>query len=195
MVYSIRIIIYFYQEGIAFMTVIRLDREKYDYYPLCYEYETNEYYSVARKSDKNQMSLEFSRKPLKETLKFSNTDTLFQDYWQNPEAYAIEIDGILAGILELDFEEWNSRVRLTQLLVDKKYRKMGIGKALMNFAKNLATEQGYRILVLETQNTNVPAIDFYFSQGFEFCGSNVFFYSNDDIGENEVMLEMAFLID
>ncbi len=177
------------------MTVISLDREKYDYFPLCYEYSTNEYYKVTKCCNKDKFSLEFVRMPLQETLHFSNTDTLFQEYWNYPEAYGIEIDGKIAAFMELDFEDWNSRVRVTQLLVLKEYRKKGLGKALLDFAKKIAYERDYRMLLLETQNTNVPAIDFYISQGFSFCGSNVYFYSNDDIGENEVMLEMAYLID
>ena len=31
--------------------------------------------------------------------------------------------------------------------------------------------------------------------GFRFCGGNTFFYSNSDIEDDEVMLEMAFLAD
>ena len=64
----------------------------------------------------------------------------------------------------------------------------------MDFVKDYARREDYRIITLETQNTNTPAIDFYFKMGFAFCGSNIYFYSNDDIGENEVMLEMAFTL-
>ena len=176
------------------MTIISLDREKYDYFPLEYNYSTNEYYKVTKNVNKDKFSLEFERMTLPDVLNFSNTDTLFQDYWNAPEAYGIEVDGKIGAFLELDFDEWNSRVKITQILVLEKYRKKGLGKMLIDFAKKVATERDYRIIVLETQNTNVPAIDFYISQGFSFCGSNIYFYSNDDIGENEVMLEMAFLI-
>ena len=61
--------------------------------------------------------------------------------------------------------------------------------------KDIAKEREYRIIVLEAQNYNVPAIDFYLSQGFKFCGGNVYFYSNEDIEDDEVMLEMAYLVD
>ena len=177
------------------MEIKRLDREEYDYYVLEYRYSSREYYKVSVNQSKEQMSVTFSREKLQETRFFENADTLFQDYWNAPEAYAV-FDGTEKPVafLELDFEEWNSRVRITQLLVDENKRRKGYGKALVDFAKRVALERDYRIVVLETQSNNVNAIDFYFSQGFRFCGSNIYFYSNDDIGENEVMLEIAYLL-
>ena len=65
---------------------------------------------------------------------------------------------------------------------------------LFDFVKDFAVKEDYRVITLETQNTNVPAIDFYLKMGFTFSGTDLFFYSNDDIGENEVMLRMAFLL-
>ena len=175
------------------MEITRLEREKYDYYVLEYRYSSSECYKASANQSKEQMSVTFTREKLPETRFFENADTLFQDYWTAPEAYAVT-DGAEkpAAFLELDFEEWNSRVRITQLLVDENKRRKGYGKALVDFAKRTARERDYRMVVLETQSNNVNAIDFYFSQGFRFCGSNIYFYSNDDIGENEVMPEMAY---
>lgn len=175
--------------------IVSLDREKYDYFPLEYKYETNSHYVVKSVSSKEKMSLELVRENYESPRRFENTDTLFQPYWTCPEAYAIrDDDGNLCGFVEFDFEDWNSRMRMTQLLVPTEHRKKGYGKKLMDFAKQIAKERDYRIIVLETQNTNTPAIDFYLSQGFEFCGGNIYFYSNEDINDDEVMLEMAYLM-
>ena len=82
-------------------------------------------------------------------------------------------------------EDFNS---LTQLIVHESQEAIFFmnGQALDLFGAGRHT--------LETQNINVPAIDFYLRMGFTFCGTNLFFYSNDDVGENEVMIEMAFLL-
>ena len=40
----------------------------------------------------------------------------------------------------------------------------------------------------ETQTTNVPAIDFYRSVGFEVGGIDLSYYSNDDVQAGEVAL-------
>ncbi len=177
------------------MEIKSLDRQEYDYFLLEYKYSTSERYRVNTVQTKQVMSLEFVREKLPKTLYFENNDTLFQEYWDNPEAYGIfDKDGNLCAVVEVAFEEWNNRMRLTQLLVYEPYRRKGFGKRLMDFAKSMARERDYRIIVVETQTNNVNAIDFYASQGFKFCGSNIFFYSNDDIGEDEVMLEMAYLV-
>ena len=177
------------------MEIVELDKKEYDYFELNYHYETNEYYKVTSKSDKNEMSVKFERCAFPEKVVYDNTDTLFQEYWNNPRAFGVQDEnGEMVAFLEFDTEEWNNRLIMTQLLVKEECRGKGVGKMLVDFVKDFAAREDYRIITLETQNTNVPAIDFYLKMGFRFCGSNIFFYSNDDIGENEVMLEMAITL-
>ena len=157
------------------MKISELDKSQYDYYVLHYRYTTDSRYVVSQNSDKNSFSVKFERQ-----------------YYKTP---VTDENGNLVGFLELDFEDWNSRVRITQLLVDESLRRKGYGKMLMDFAKDIAKDRDYRMLILETQSRNTPAIDFYLSQGFVFSGTNLHFYSNDDISEDEVMLELAYFID
>jgi len=179
---------------VLFTEIKSLDRQKYDYFVLEYNYDADYIYDVTEQSSKECMGVKFERRKLDETRHFSNSDTLFQEYWQAPEAYGI-FDGEdkLCAVIELDFEEWNNRMRITQLLVYEDHRGEGLGKALMEFAKNTASRRDYRMIVVETQSNNTRAVDFYMSQGFVFSGTNIHFYSNDDISENEVMLELAYL--
>ena len=51
-----------------------------------------------------------------------------------------------------------------------------------------ASKEGFRVLVCETQTTNVPAIDFYRSVGFEVGGIDLSYYGNDDVQAGEVAL-------
>lgn len=177
------------------MEIVELDRKEYDYFELHYHYETDEYYEVVSKSTKEEMSVKFLRKKFPEKVVYDNIDTLFQEYWNNPRAFGVkDDDGSIVAYLEFDTEEWNNSLVMTQLLVKEECRGKGVGRMLVDFVKDFAIREDYRIITLETQNTNIPAIDFYFKMGFEFCGSNIFFYSNDDIGENEVMLEMAITL-
>lgn len=178
------------------MEIISLDKKEYDYFPLNYHYVTEEYYSVKSHSGKEGFGVSFERQRLEKPLEYNNTDTLFQEYWNNPRAFGVkDDDGKIVAYLEFDTVEWNSTLVMTQLLVDESQRGKGIGKMLFDFVKDFARQEDYRIITLETQNTNVPAIDFYLKMGFTFCGTNIFFYSNDDIGENEVMIELAYLVD
>lgn len=178
------------------MHMSALDRENYDYFELHYRYTTAEHYTVAVGDGKDAMSLTLTREPYAVPRVMENTDTLYQDYWTDAEAYAVcGKSGEVLGYVEFAPEEWNSRLRMTQLLVLPEYRGTGAGKFMVNFVKQTAAERGYRVIVLEAQNYNVPAIDFYRSQGFRFCGGNVYFYSNSDVEDDEVMLEMAYLVE
>lgn len=175
--------------------IVSLDRQEYDYFPLHYHYVTGEYYKVLKTENDSSFGVSFERCAFENLREYDNTDTLFQEYWKNPRAFGVKgNDGKIIAFLEFDTEEWNNRLIITQLLVEESYRGKSIGTMLIDYVKDYATREDYRIITLETQNTNVPAIDFYKKAGFTFCGTNLFFYSNDDIGENEVLIEMAYLL-
>ena len=50
------------------------------------------------------------------------------------------------------------------------YRKHGVGRALMEKAKQIAKEQGYQGLYLQAQDNNLAACLFYLNTGFEIGG-------------------------
>jgi streptothricin acetyltransferase len=58
----------------------------------------------------------------------------------------------------------------------------------------ISRETGLRAIVCETQNTNVPAIDFYRHIGFTLEGIDLSFYTNDDYLNGEVAIFMKKLI-
>jgi ribosomal protein S18 acetylase RimI-like enzyme len=47
-----------------------------------------------------------------------------------------------------------------------------------------------RIMVCETQNTNIPAIRFYRRMGFRLEGINFSLYSNEDWPDGEIAIAM-----
>ena len=100
-------------------------------------------------------------------------------------------NGKLIAAIELFHEKWAKRIRVTELWVDEKARRRGIGSELMTFAKQKTQESDCRMLILETQSCNVAAIDFYRSQGLELVGVLTCDYQNDDIERKEVRFEMG----
>jgi ribosomal protein S18 acetylase RimI-like enzyme len=54
--------------------------------------------------------------------------------------------------------------------VDEKHRMVGVGTRLVEELTHLARDLKLRVVVCETQNTNVPAIEFYRKAGFELDG-------------------------
>ena len=117
--------------------------------------------------------------------------TLAPEYFRPCEVYGIYDRGLLAGLIELHKEDWNGRMRITELLVFEPFRKKGFGGALLEAAKEKAKEAGCRGMVLETQSCNLAAIACYRKHGFRFIGLDSTCYTNEDVSRKEVRLEMG----
>lgn len=100
-----------------------------------------------------------------------------------------------AGIMVIQHMKWNNTLLIHNLYVDKQFKRKGIGSALFEIAKKRARELGVRMITLETQTSNYPAIQFYLKNGFQFIGLNLNSYSNEDIKKKEVRIEMGYLIE
>lgn len=177
------------------MEVVELKRKQYQDYELVFEYETDEHFAVSVMRTDNGFSLDIKREKLGKTVKKRFAENLFQSYLVKPGVYAVEEDGKPVAFLEVDREFWNNRLRITDLAVYPEYRRRGYGKALVDKAKEIARKEKFRAVFLDTHTCNTKAIDFYLSQGFEFCGIDTSYYSNTDIARKEVWIELAFLFD
>ena len=177
------------------MVITPLPRTEYEYFELHYTYTARENYVPRLSDEKEDFSVSFHREALPIPYHHESYDAMCSD-WKDSEAFGISLREGEApvGYLEVWTEEWNGRLRICNLLIREGFRGRGLGQALIEHAKKLAAERGLRCVVLETQSCNVPAIDFYRKCGFRFAGTNLYFYSNEDIREDEVMMEMVFLI-
>jgi ribosomal protein S18 acetylase RimI-like enzyme len=70
---------------------------------------------------------------------------------------------------------------ITDVVVAPIWRRKGVGSALLDQARQWAVERGTRMLFFEMQSKNYPAIMLAQNQGYEFCGYNDHYYSNQDI--------------
>jgi len=96
----------------------------------------------------------------------------------------------LVGIVIAEQESWNRSLWVWEFCVAETHRRRGIGKQLMEALADKAKEAGMRVIVCETQNYNVPAIEFYRKVGFEIEGIDLSYYSNRDMMEGEVAIFM-----
>ena len=120
-------------------------------------------------------------------------DSLYQDHWEHAEAYGVVSDaGEMMACIEVCPEEWSNRLMITELWVSEELREKGVGKRLMNKAKEVAMQQNRRAIILETQSCNTKAIGFYLSQGFELIGFDTCCYTNNDIGRREVRINLGY---
>ena len=105
-------------------------------------------------------------------------------------SYGAYHHGQLVAFAISEVNDWNRSLRIWEFQVMEDYRGHGIGRALMERVISKAVESKLRIIVLETQNTNVPAIRFYRRLGFMLEGLDLSLYTNEDMESGEVAFFM-----
>lgn len=92
--------------------------------------------------------------------------------------------GRVVGFCVGRVERWHRSLSVWELGVAGSHRRRGIGRRLLEGAADLGRREGCRVLVCETQNTNVAAIAFYRSAGLELHGIDLSYYTNEDLCES-----------
>lgn len=98
------------------------------------------------------------------------------------------LEGQAHGLLTWRRMAWNDTLWLVDIRIHPAARRCGAGSALVDFLKQVATEQKVRGIAVETQINNYPALSFYRRQGFEIVGFNDHLYANDDLQRQDVAL-------
>ena len=161
------------------------------------EYTSKEYYDVnmQRTDDGFQISIQKKKftKPFIHSLEDCEyQDKLYEDWWEDAEAFGIIEDNKLLAAIEICPESWTNRLIITELFVDEKLRGQGYGKKLLDIAKRITVEKNYRTLILETQSSNINAVDFYLHAGFTLIGFDSCCYTNTDLERKEIRLNMGW---
>ena len=76
----------------------------------------------------------------------------------------------MVGFALLSHYKWNNSFWIENFRVSQHHQRRGIGNILMEAVRTLAHENHARLVGLETQSTNFPAIQFYKQCGFEISG-------------------------
>ncbi len=155
------------------------------------KYLTSGYFDLAVSRGCECWRVELTLRPLEKTIEKNYQGKLFEDHIEEPRVFAAMLNNRQVGWIELSYHKWNNTMRVWELLVEEEFRGKGLGTALMKHAVKVAKERRARVLVLETQTCNVPAISFYLKFGFELIGFDTAAYSNEDIEKKEVRLELG----
>lgn len=174
-------------------SIQQLSREHWENCKLYFPIESNSCYDVSVCPKEGGYTISLDCKPLIPARKIDYPIELFSSYFEHQEVYGVVQDNQLLAVIEIAKEDWNQRLRITELAVDVSLRRQKIATALMNLAKKRARELNCRSIVLEAQTWNEVALGFYFSQGFKLCGLDTNCYSNHDIEDQNVRLELAFV--
>lgn len=174
--------------------IVELPQNEYKDYRLEYSYMTKYYYHVSVKQ-RQDIKVIIKRKRLLKKQEKTFTDFLYQNYIEQPRAFGIFDKKKLIAVIEGSIESWNNRYRIWNFLVDKKYRRDGLGKQLFDHIVGIAKELKARAIVLECQSCNDPAISFYLSRGMHFIGLDTINYTNHDIEKKEVRIELGMRLE
>lgn len=180
--------------------IIHLPKDEWKGYVIPMEYTANNYYDVKITQNTKGFRVGFTKKSHKTPFVRSWLDNpnpqdfLYADWWEKAWAWGVVEDGRLKAVIETVPEEWSNRLRITELWVEKDLRGKGVVKRLMNIAKEQARLERRRAIILETQSCNEKAIGFYLSQGFSLIGFDACCYSNRDIKNKEVRLELGYFL-
>jgi ribosomal protein S18 acetylase RimI-like enzyme len=102
---------------------------------------------------------------------------------------------LLVGLALAEPHHWNRSLLVWEFLVHQRYRGHGTGSRMMERVIERGREAGFRVIVCETQNTNVPAIRFYRRMGFQIDSVDLSLYSNHDIARDDVAIFMKLHLD
>ncbi len=90
--------------------------------------------------------------------------------------YIAHADGQAAGIVLLNVEAQRSVAQIVNIIVGRQFRRYGIGTLLLRCAADWARNNGCWAILLEIENVNYPAIQFYLRNGLEVWSINRYFY-------------------
>lgn len=100
-------------------------------------------------------------------------------------------EGELQGWVIGEHRTWNNSFYIENILVNQKHRRQGVAVMLIKKAIKEARRLNCRVVELETQNTNYPAIQLYRRMGFNITGLNTRLYDQSD----EIALFMSLDIE
>jgi GNAT superfamily N-acetyltransferase len=113
----------------------------------------------------------------------------YSSYISNPQksAYLAYADGQLAGQIEVK-KHWHNYAWIDDFLVDVHFRRHGVGRALMQKAVDWTRARNLPGIMLETQDVNVQACQFYENFGFGLYGFDTHLYKGFNPDTDEIAL-------
>jgi ribosomal protein S18 acetylase RimI-like enzyme len=179
--------------------MIRIDKltqfDRTRYRELTAGYTSSEKYMVWKSETEDETHITMKLQPLDPPyVKRFGWDDDLEDYLEGVLKEGLSLGAFdrkrLVGIAIAERREWNNSLWVWDFHIDAKYQGQGLGTRLMSAVITKAENEGFRVIVCETQNTNVPAIRFYRKLGFEVDGIDLTHYPEKEIRMGEVAVFM-----
>ncbi|WP_274310135.1 GNAT family N-acetyltransferase [Solibacillus daqui] len=168
-------------------------------YPLgkkvIFSYQSEKYYKIHSENKGHLQTFTLTEEEFEIPFIKEREEEIFEPYKEGSEVYLAQFNNEEAAIMVIQKMEWNNTLYIHDLYVNEGFKQKGIGQSLIELAKKRATKLGVRAIVLESQTSNYPAIQFYLKNGFQLVGFNLISYSNEDVKNHEVRIELGFLLE
>lgn len=163
-------------------------------------YSSTAVYEVSKDEDDSQITISLNlielHTPYEKKWKFSKEmESHYCRVIEHGLSLGVYDGDKLVGIAIVEKQEWNRTLWIWEFHIDPNYHMRGLGKQLMDQLETIGRKAGCRVMVCETQNTNVPAIRFYRKVGFEVGAIDLSYYTNKDMTDFEVAVFMKRFID
>jgi ribosomal protein S18 acetylase RimI-like enzyme len=110
-----------------------------------------------------------------------NQQTLAEEWKSKDGILTATMDANIVGYACLMNHMAPNTTWITDLVVPRRHRRQGIGTALVLASQEWAIQEKNRRILLEMQPKNFPAISLAQKLGFDLCGYNDHYYTNQDI--------------
>jgi streptothricin acetyltransferase len=163
-------------------------------------YASDSVYAISRQDSDSETTFKLTLKtldaPFIKTYGHLDEQSIknYTEVVQRGHSFAAFEDQDYIGIAICEPMAWNSSFWVRELHVHPEARGRGVGRKLVDALKIQALAQNCRVVICETQNTNVPAIRFYRSVGFRLEGVDISYYTNEDYTKGEVAVFMKLQI-
>lgn len=150
-------------------------------------YTTRSIYVVEKAEQEEFTSITLRLTPLDalRVKRFDPPDEYLADHYQEVVkkdfSFAAYDEAQPVAIALAEAQQWNRSLWVWEFHVAPSHQGRGIGRQLMQMLAENTKAAGLRVIVCETQSTNVPAIRFYRSVGFTVEGIDLSYYTNEDM--------------
>lgn len=107
---------------------------------------------------------------------------------ENARFFGAFVDGELGGYI--GGRTVAEETEIFNVATKPEYRRMGLGKALIEEFVSASKKQNTNVIFLEVRTSNLSAINLYEKAGFVFCGLRKNYYTNPT--ENAILMRLAF---
>jgi len=115
-----------------------------------------------------------------ENMPHPYSQNLVQDLFDNPRVKVLKIVKNNKIVAYVSAEIIIDDASINNVVVDKNYRRLGLGNQMIAFLKNELKASGVKKIFLEVASRNIPAINLYKNNRFKQIGIRKKYYGDDD---------------